>query len=247
MVADPLSRLDFQDETEALVSSPHPHYPEILCAEILNLEEEEFPLCLSVINRHQQNNGPTRLLAKEKGFKKILIDQMPLIVTAEDKIVIPDSHKEAVLNWYHYFLNHPGESRMDLTIRKKLYWRGMTGDIKHFVKTCNTCKKFKKSRQKYGKLPLKDVKQETIPWDVVQIDTIGPYTITSNTGKDLHLSCKTMIDPATGWFEIIEMKDTNNSADAARIFNNTWLSRYPRPKRVIMDNGSEFKNILNLY
>ena len=49
----------------------------------------------------------------------------------------------------------------------------MTGDIKHFVKTSNTCKKFKKSRQKYGKLPLKDVKQETIPWDVVQIDTIG--------------------------------------------------------------------------
>ena len=59
MVADPLSRLDFQDETEALVSSPHPHHPEVLCAEILNLEEEEFPLCLSVINRHQQNNRPT--------------------------------------------------------------------------------------------------------------------------------------------------------------------------------------------
>ena len=142
---------------------------------------------------------------------------MPLIVTAEDKIVIPDSHKEAVLNWYHYFLNHPGESRMELTIRKKLYWRGLSGDCTHFVKTCKTCKKFKKSRQKYGKLPLKDVQQEIIPWDVVQIDTIGPYTITSNTGKDLHLSCKTIIDPATDWFEIIEMKDTNNSADAARI------------------------------
>ena len=32
-----------------------------------------------------------------------------------------------------------------------------------------------------------------IPWDVVQIDTIGPYSITTNTGKELTLSCKIMI------------------------------------------------------
>ena len=83
--------------------------------------------------------------------------------------------------------------------------------------------------------------EEITPWDVVQIDTIGPYSVTSNKGKILSLSCKTMIDPATGWFEIKEMKDTNNSADASCIFNNEWLSRYPRPKRVVMDNGSEFK------
>ena len=50
-----------------------------------------------------------------------------------------------------------------------------------------------------------------------------------------------MIDPATGWLEIAEMKDSNNSADASRIFNNSWLSRYPRPKRIIYDNGVEFK------
>ena len=55
------------------------------------------------------------------------------------------------------------------------------------------------------------------------------------------MSCKTTINPATGWFEMAEMKDTNNSADASCIFNNVWLCRYPRPKRVIMDNGSEFK------
>ena len=126
-------------------------------------------------------------------------------------------------------------------MRQKIYWKGMTEDIKHFVSTCHTCKKFKKNRQKYGKLPLKDIAQDYIPWDVVQIDTIGPYSVTTSKGKTLQLSCKTMIDPATSWFEIQEMKDTNNSADAARIFNNTWLSRYPRPRKVIMDNGSEFK------
>ncbi len=31
------------------------------------------------------------------------------------------------------------------------------------------------------------------------------------------------------------------SARISRLFHQTWLSRYPRPKRVVFDNGSEFK------
>ena len=186
-----------------------------MCTEILNLEEEEFPLDLQVIHRYQQASRKTRNLVKEKGFKTVLVDTLPLIHTDTDKIVIPEAHRGAVLNWYHYYLNHPGESRMESTIRQKLYWKGMTSDIKYFVKSCETCKKFKKSRQKYCQLPLKDVSQEITPWDVVQIDTIGPYSVTTSTGKLLLQSCKTMIYPATGWFEIKEMKDTKNSADAS--------------------------------
>ena len=30
-------------------------------------------------------------------------------------------------------------------------------------------------------------------------------------------------------------------ARISQIFNNVWLSRYPRPSKVIFDNGSEFK------
>ena len=67
------------------------------------------------------------------------------------------------------------------------------------------------------------------------------HTVKTNEGKSLQLSCKTMIDLVISWFEIAEMKDTNNSVDAARIFNNTWLSRYPEPKKVIMNNGSELE------
>ena len=67
-----------------------------------------------------------------------------------------------------------------------------------------------------------------------------------------------MVDPATGWFEIIELplasvKCTRkgeeiieividkSSAEISRLFNKQWLSRYPRSKYVIYDNGSEFK------
>ena len=65
-----------------------------------------------------------------------------------------------------------------------------------------------------------------------------------------------MLDPVTGWFEIVEVpnyiiedlidKTTRETMDKtlARIsclFDQVWLSHYPRPKEVIFDNGSEFK------
>ena len=65
-----------------------------------------------------------------------------------------------------------------------------------------------------------------------------------------------MIDPVTGWFEIVEVPNyivenlnksqdqsfiDKSSARISRLFNQTRLSRYPRPTEVIFDNGSEFK------
>jgi hypothetical protein len=50
----------------------------------------------------------------------------------------------------------------------------------------------------------------------------------------------TMIDPATGWFEIVEA--TIKSATSIQdLFHNTWLARYPRPQFIVFDNGIEFK------
>jgi Integrase core domain. len=65
----------------------------------------------------------------------------------------------------------------------------------------------------------------------------------------------TFIDPATGWFEIAEVPTYDleevkagnkeyidkTSARISLLFNNYWLSRYPRPVEVVYDNGSEFK------
>jgi hypothetical protein len=51
-----------------------------------------------------------------------------------------------------------------------------------------------------------------------------------------------MIDPATGWFEIVEA--INKSATSIQyLFHNNWLARYPQPQFIIFDNGimGEFK------
>jgi hypothetical protein len=54
-----------------------------------------------------------------------------------------------------------------------------------------------------------------------------------------------MIDPSTGWFEIVEF--TNKSATSIQdLFHNTWLAHYPWPQFIVFDNGivGEFKREL---
>jgi hypothetical protein len=61
----------------------------------------------------------------------------------------------------------------------------------------------------------------------------------------------TMIDAATGWFEIIATNKTETSIQG--LFHNTWLARYPQPQFIVFDNWngrklkSEFKQICDNY
>jgi hypothetical protein len=48
-----------------------------------------------------------------------------------------------------------------------------------------------------------------------------------------------MCDSATGWCEVAEIRN-KTSEGTARILDQTWFCRYPRPKRCISVNGNEF-------
>ena len=97
---------------------------------------------------------------------------------------------------------------------------------------------FKKKRKKYEKKKPKEVPM--VPWGTVCIDLVGHYTILDKKGKDRTLLAITFVDPVTGWCEITEIHEKSR-AKISHIFNSTWLARYPRPQKVIFDNGHEFK------
>jgi transposase InsO family protein len=48
-----------------------------------------------------------------------------------------------------------------------------------------------------------------------------------------------MIDPATGWFEIVQ-SETKTADVVANKVEIAWLSRHPWPMRITYDHGSEF-------
>ena len=56
-----------------------------------------------------------------------------------------------------------------------------------------------------------------------------------------------MIDPVSNWFEIAWIINPS-SEECQRAFDSTWIARYPRPKEIGFNNGSEFKALfMDLY
>jgi hypothetical protein len=86
---------------------------------------------------------------------------------------------------------------------------------------------------------LQTKEAESDPWTQVHIDLVGPWPVQTPSGKK-YLSALTYIDPATGWFEMIEIPD-KTAESVMEAFNYIWLCQYPRPQMVRFDNGGEFK------
>jgi hypothetical protein len=78
----------------------------------------------------------------------------------------------------------------------------------------------------------------SIPWLEVHADCIGPWNHVIN-GLKLHVHALTMIDLVTNLVEIARISSVK-SAEVTSKFVNTWLSRYPKPLKVVTDNGPEF-------
>ncbi len=104
---------------------------------------------------------------------------------------------------------------------------------------------------KYGHVPPKLVVMT--PRRALCVDLVGPYTLKGKDGSSTDFMCLTMINPATSWFEIVELPTVRvmvpkvgkgkkatylDYIKDAEIFDTTstqisnlvykcWFSRYP--------------------
>eukprot|EP00984_Skeletonema_dohrnii_P025603 scaffold14781_cov97-Skeletonema_dohrnii-CCMP3373.AAC.1 len=108
-----------------------------------------------------------------------------------------------VLSWYHHYLQHPGTDRMEGTIGSIMYWHGMSQQIRKMCKTCPRCQQAKGRKREYGHVPPKEA--VILPWHTLHCDLIGPVEVRAKDGTVMDFMCLTMIDAATGWFEIVEL------------------------------------------
>jgi hypothetical protein len=79
----------------------------------------------------------------------------------------------------------------------------MCNTIWSHIKSCRSCQINKRHSQKYGHEPPKLV--ITTPWQALCVNLIGPYTLKGKEGTSIDFMCLTMINPATSWFEIVEL------------------------------------------
>ncbi len=57
-------------------------------------------------------------------------------------------------------------------------WKGMRTMVEKHVASCDSCQRNKLSNKKpHGKIPLTQALHNKNPWDKVQVDCCGPWTV----------------------------------------------------------------------
>ena len=262
IVADALSRMELIDET---IFETHPKRPttlEKMSESFANdhsmLHENAYPLRNATVRTEQQRDPDLLRLSTLNTTGKYGTrtfrdgDHEHELITFSDKICVPRTLQQKAVEWYHELLMHPGETRTAATLSMYYSWKGMRNTVKSVCNRCGSCRQNKPKQLKYGKLPVKP-EADAIPWHTLCIDLIGPYSFGEDkpdlkvpTFNQVTLQCLTMIDPATGWFEIVQIP--NKRADeVSNLLEQTWLTRYPWPTQIVLDRGTEFMaEVINL-
>ena len=177
-------------------------------------QEEPRILALQTNQPHQyqqENMGGYELVCRYQG--------------QHNRICLTDTLLPLVVDWFHKATVHnSGITRLQETLRFHFYHPKLLAEVRRQVSRCDF-------------LAPREV--NSAPWSDVATDCIGPWVIELRGGCDYSLRALTSIDITTNLLEI-EPIVTQTSAECARAFENGWLSRYPRPLRVIHDQGSEF-------
>ena len=157
----------------------------------------------------------------------------------EDKIVLTHELLPKVVKYYHEAMSHAeGEGRLVQTIKRHYWHRDIDKAVKQHIEACDTCARKKRGGKVYGESGPRDA--SVLPWQQVHCDSIGPWKIDLR-GRTLTFHAMTMIDACTNLLEIKHTYSTT-AAEGASAVENTWLARYPRPVKIVTDQGPEFGN-----
>jgi hypothetical protein len=260
VVADAFSRLPRQESTEAQSTmgsdGPNPstesnyfsfHYDDddmLDC--FLNhppLEEMQYPLDYQLIQQNQFDDEQLQQLRQQRPNDYPVMDMgndINLICQVRPdrpwRICIPTSMVTDIIRWYHIVLGHIGIVRLHQTIATHFVHPFLKARIEQVVKTCDRCSRAKLPGAGYGLLPPREA--TLVPWYEVAVDLIGPWSLLVH-GEEILFDALTCIDPVSNLVELVRIEN-KTAAHVGMLFENTWLSRYPKPSRCVHDNGGEF-------
>jgi hypothetical protein len=147
VVADALSRLPHRaDDRTDLEESENRHHNSHQAAAVSRLE----PLDLDEIAKQRDDPeciDPTTTVERE-------VSGVTLRASAvNNKILVPQRPRAALMQTYHDWFIHPGVSIMYKTLAAVFHWVNIDKEVQRFVNKCKTCATAKYPTHKFGKLP----------------------------------------------------------------------------------------------
>lgn len=189
----------------------------------LFLTDNIFKLC--TINEFK--NMGNRLL---NNIKIILCNKPKLITNAKDKqALIEKYHSDPLLG------GHCGQKRLLKKLKSNYHWKRMSKDVAVFVKQCHKCQINKVRFRNTEPLCITDTPQKA--FDIVSIDTIGPFTRSSNgNAYAVTIQCE-----LTKYIVMLPIPNKEAETVSKAIFEKFVLIYGPM-REVRTDLGTEYMN-----
>ena len=142
-----------------------------------------------------------------------------------------------VLRTAHDDLGHNGFPRTYAALKQVFFWKGMKEDIRKHCKTCATCQLNKLENVKFERKIFKPSLQ---PMNFICMDLIGEFHPPTSCG---HCYALTAVCMLTGFTWCVPLK-TKTTEEVAKAYMDHIYSNFGGSIKILMDNGTEFKNKL---
>ena len=142
-----------------------------------------------------------------------------------------------VLRTAHDDLGHYGFPRTYAALKRVFFWKEMKEDIRKHCKTCATCELHKLENVKFERKIFKPSLQ---PMDFICMDLIGEFHPPTSCGHRYTLTAVCML---TGFTWCVPLK-TKTAEEVVKAYMDHIYSNFGGSIKILMDNGTEFKNKL---
>ena len=125
---------------------------------------------------------------------------------------------------------HPGIHRTLARVQANYYWKGCTGDVHNYVRSCHVCQTQKIDRQARQGQPQGIISPER-PWQQIQMDWIGGLPKSKN-GCDTIL---VFICSLTSMVHLVPCRKSDTALDTANHFVKNVVRLHGVPDRIVSD------------
>ena len=97
-----------------------------------------YPLTVREIAEAQTKDKMLDKLTLLEKYKPQLVEDIQVLCKDGKLFILKELQKQAV-EWYHYYLQHPGTTRLEETLRTAIYWKGLQHTFHAYIKKCHKC------------------------------------------------------------------------------------------------------------
>lgn len=171
-------------------------------------------------------------ILKKNPYNDYWVDNGLLFKGEQKQLVVPKSLEKEIMKRVHSN-GHFAKIKMKELLARDYYIRDIDKKIEEFLRSCIPCLM---AMRKEGKQEgwLNPIEKESIPFDTLHIDHIGPLTET----KKLYNYILTVIDSFTKFVWLFPTKSTSSKETLNKLRIHQQI--FGNPRRIVSDRGTAF-------